>query len=269
MSFFEENSYRNLIKQHLKSLPKNGRGQLARFAKLLNVNTTLISQVMSGSRDFTYEQALELAQFMGFSEIEVEYFLTLVQKERAGTTKLKTFFENKVRNLREQSKKIERRYEHDRKLTEEERAVFYSSWLYSGVRLYTSTNPHGKTIDEICERFLIERAKAAEILRFLTKTGLCEETQGRYLMAVQSTFLEQGSPHLMKHHSNWRIKAIQSSDLITPDELMFTAPMSLSESDFKKIRETLAEVIKSASLTVKESEAQSIACLNIDWFWIK
>jgi hypothetical protein len=106
-------------------------------------------------------------------------------------------------------------------------------------------------------------------LRFLISAGICEERMGRYLMGVQSTFVENGSPFLLKHHSNWRIKALQKSEAISDTEMMYTGQFSLSKKDFNRIRERLAELLKEINKTVKESKAEEIASLNLDWFWIE
>ena len=91
----------------------------------------------------------------------------------------------------------------------------------------------------------------------------------RYTMGVQSTFVERGSPHLMKHHANWRVKAVQDSDLMRETDLMFTGQISLSNSDFLFLRERITEFIKLASERAKDSKAEDVACLNIDWFRVR
>ena len=95
-AFFEIHDYRTLIKNYLETLPNKGRGELAKIARHLEVNSTLVSQVMSGSRDFSHEQALELSQYMGLSELESEYFILLVQLEKAGTQNLKTYIRKQI-----------------------------------------------------------------------------------------------------------------------------------------------------------------------------
>lgn len=81
--------------------------------------------------------------------------------------------------------------------------------------------------------------------------------------------LENGSPHLLKHHANWRVKAIQYSDDISEDELMFTSPVSLSTKDFARLRENMVVFIKDFMTAVKESPEEEIACFNMDFFWIR
>lgn len=49
-------------------------------------------------------------------------------------------------------------------------------------------------------------------------------------------------------------------------ELFFTAPMSISKKDFARIRERLNAFIKEAVEIAKESQAEELCCLNIDFF---
>ena len=72
----------------------------------------------------------------------------------------------------------------------------------------------------------------------------------------------------MKHHANWRIKAIEASEMLEEEELMYTAQVSLSKKDFAILREEMATFIKTFLDRVHASPAEEIACFNLDWFWI-
>jgi Domain of unknown function (DUF4423) len=154
-------------------------------------------------------------------------------------------------------------------LSDQERAIFYSSPLYTAIQVYTSLGSKGKSLDEICSRFDLTRKQAAEMLKFLVEAGLCAESDGRYTMGIQKTHLGHGSPYLPRHHSNWRVRAIQRSEDLLESELMYTAPVSLSKKDFENLREEMAIFIKKFLDRVHASEAEEIACLNLDFFWIK
>ena len=268
MTIFEFTDYRTFLRQYIRHLPRKGRGELSKIAKHLRVNTTLISQIMSGLREFSQEQALSLSEYLAHTDIEMEYLSLLVQRERAGTSELKRYLDKKIESLKNEALKLSRRISHEKMLTDHERATFYSSWIYSAIHLFTSTREKGVTLEEIAKRFGIKKALAVEIVRFLVATGICTERTGYYSMGVQSTFVERGSPYLLKHHANWRIKAIQRSEMLTANELMYSGQFSLSRADFEKLREEIAEFLKRANQVVKESKAEDVASLNIDWFWI-
>lgn len=269
MSVFQAKDLKSYLKRYIASLPKNGRGEVTRLSRALRVSSTLISQVLSGAKTLTPEQAQLLIGYLGLSGLDADYITFLIQHERAGSEELRRFWKTKLDETRERSLKLATRVTTDRVLSDQERAVFYSSPMYSAIRLFCSVGETGKSLNEICERFELPRARAAEMIKFLVETGLCAERKERFVMGAQKTHLEQGSPHLLRHHSNWRIRAILQSESLNEKELMYTAPVSLSKTDFDHLREEMVGFIKKFLSTVHASPAEEIACFNLDFFWIK
>lgn len=269
MGLFEYGDYRIYLREHIQSLPKKGRGELSKIAKYLGVNSTWVSQIMSGSQSFNVEQGYSLSQYFGHTELETEYFSLLIQVERAGTDAFKKHLQKKLAMVKKESLSLSRRVSSAQKLSDHESSVFYSSWVYSAVHIFTSLSGGGVTIDEIAGRFALEKPKAAQIVQFLVGAGIISEKSGRYHIGVRSTFLERGSPHLLKHHSSWRLKAIQRSENLDDEELMISGQYSLSRADFGRLRERIAELVKEVSQTVERTDPEDIVCLNLDWFWLR
>ena len=92
MTIFDQDDYKQILKNFIKSQPRNGHGLVKAIGEHLGVDPSQVSQVLSGNKDFTEEQALQLFTFVGFNEIESEYFLTLIKIERAGTKLLKDHY---------------------------------------------------------------------------------------------------------------------------------------------------------------------------------
>jgi uncharacterized protein (TIGR02147 family) len=269
MSLFKESDYKAFLKKYLANLPKRGRGEIGRMAQYLRVSSTLISQILSGNKHLSLEQAEGIAEYLALPALEADYFILLVHHERAGTVALKKYYDEKIKNLKDQALKVVNRVEAKKSLTDIERAVFYSSPLYAGVWLFTSVGKDGKSIDDIMKRFDLPRVKILEIIKFLVETQLCIEKNGYYTMGGQSTHVEQGSPHLLHHYRNWRLKAIEQSENLNEEELMYTAAVSLSKKDFEILREEMVSFIKSFLKRTHESPAEEVACFNMDFFWIK
>jgi len=231
-----------------------------------DVNAALISQVINGPKDFTTEQVCELSKFWGLTALESEFFILLIQRDRAGTQNLKKFFSEKIETCRLQSAQIQKRVEIDHILSDEAKAIFYSSWAYSAARLLTEI-PSFQSLDEISARLNLSRQKTAKILEFLVFNGLCERRDDKYILGPQRTHLEYGSPFLGRHHMNWRAQALQKTEAIREDdELMFTAPLTLSRRDVLALRERLLQVIGELSAVVKVSKSETLYCLNVDLF---
>jgi uncharacterized protein (TIGR02147 family) len=268
MSLFGFEDYRVFLRNYIRNLPRNGRGEINRIASRLRVHSSFISQILSGAKDLNMEQAHELTGYLGLNSLEADYFLLLVQSARAGSRPLREYLKSKLAEIKNQSLEVTRRIPQDRMLTDSEKSVFYSSWIYLAVWLFTSV-AKGQTLEAIVGRFEISRSRAREILQFLVGVGLCKDDDGQYVMGPQRIHVENGSPFLSKHHINWRVKSLQRTEDLETEELMFTSPISISRSDFQALREGLIEFIQGASERVAKSPAEELACLNLDLFWIK
>ena len=267
MKIFECVSYKEILQEYIKTQPKNGRGMVKLIADFLNVNASLVSQIISGTRDFSEEQAYALTRFMGLRPLEIEYFMSLLHVARAGSAELKKHYQEKSQKLKESSLDLKQRIGQDRVLSDYDKSIFYSSYVYSAVRL-AATIGEGQTVFDISERLELPRELVVEVLSFLVEKDLCVEENGIYKMGSQHTHVGRGSPFLPRHHHNWRIRSLNKSHLLTDKEIQFTGPVSIDEQGFNEIRESLVDIISRSIERVKKSEPTGLACLLIDWFWV-
>ena len=253
----------------IRQLPKKGHGEIQKMAAHLGFSSTYMSQILADQKMLTAEQALSLAQYLGLNSLDSEYFLLLVQRERAGTLVLKKHFDLKIEEIKNLSLKLSNRVPADKKsLSELEKSIYYSSALFAGIHIYCSTGKSGRSLEEIVQRFRINRARAIEILSFLVKCKLCEENFGVYAIGPQAIHLDQDSPYIHCLHSNWRMEAIQVSQSLDKNELMYSVCVSLSQKDFEKLRESMVVYIQTFLKTIETSPPDDIACFNLDWFWV-
>lgn len=257
------------IKHHISQLPCKGRGEISRIAVHLRVSPTLISHVLSGKKLLSMDQMGGLISYLGLGGIEADYLMYLLQSERAGTTEAKAYWRKKTDEIKEKSLKISNRIHSDKKLTEVDRAVFYSSPLYMMIRLFTSIGNQGQSLSEISQRFGLDVPRSFEMMTFLVESGLCYQKDSRYFMGPQTLHLEKTSPHLVRFQTDWRMRAIQRGEDLSDKELLFTSPISISKNDFDRLREEAIVFIKQFLKTVHDSPAEEIACFNLDLFWIK
>ena len=78
MEIFDTENYKKFVKNRIKSMPNNGRGQYKAISQALGIHTTMVSQIFNGSKDLNPDQAYELCDFLGLVGLEVDYFLALV-----------------------------------------------------------------------------------------------------------------------------------------------------------------------------------------------
>lgn len=268
ISVFEFTDYKSFLRSAIKMMPNKGRGQINKIADTLGVYPTLVSQILSGDRNFTPEQIYKLCIYFALSPIDSDFLILLVQKERAGTQEFKEYFESKIEALRKSRLDLATRFGKKKEINESDRTQFYSAWINSAVWLYASVKD-GQTIEAISKRLNISPLKTVEIVELLTRIGMCSLENGKVKMLNQHIHLEYGAANLEKHHLNWRLKAIQRIEDIKKEELLFTAPISISKKDFLVVREEIVKMIKKATKIVIDSPAEDVACINVDFFWIE
>ena len=267
-NIYEYKDYKQFLLTSLRRLPNHGRGQLSKLAKYLKTSPVAISQILRGVRDFTHEQALEVSEYFQLSELESEYFIMLVLHSRAGTFKLKKKLELQLDQIRIKSQTIKARVPKSSELDEKARNKFYSQWYYSGIRLITSIDSYN-TIEKISAKLNISVSRVREVMEFLLQYGLCIEDRGQFKMGPKSTHIEASSPLVTRHHTNWRLKALENMENLSAEELFYTGPMTLSRSSMKKIRAELVTCIENSTREAIDSSSENLACLNIDFFHLK
>src|SRR5688572_27241684 len=98
-SIFEFGDYKQFVRESVLAMPHRGRGQYRRMAKHMRVHTTLLSHVFRGSKELTPEQACSLGSFLELKELESDYLLALVERNRAGNAELRVAIERRLERL--------------------------------------------------------------------------------------------------------------------------------------------------------------------------
>lgn len=266
-TIFEYTNFFDFLEKEIEKISRLKRGEKKKIAEELNIPPSLLSQIFSGTRKLTFDQVYLLCEYIGYSPIEREYIFNLYHLSNTHNKKLKELMKKKCEDIKKNSLKISERIEKDRILSEREKSILYSSWFYIAIWAYVSIG-EGKTMEEIALHFGLPQKKVREVLEFLVETQICKMEHGLYTHHLNRTHIEKSSPHFRQHHNNWRIRSIQKLDLQNAEDLNFTAPLSLSKTDFDKIREEMMALIQSVYKTVKDTEPEEVYCINIDFFKI-
>jgi uncharacterized protein (TIGR02147 family) len=268
MTIFDFSNYKEFVQSTLAKRPKRGHGQYRKLAFSLRLSSVAVSQIIRGPRDFSPEQALEAAQFLLLNEEETEYFLLLVQRSRAGSKKLLKHLDRKISLAQQERKDLSKRVKQDSVLSEQAKAVFYSDWQYSAVRIASSI-PALQSIEALADRFGLAPEDVAKTLRFLLENGLCKEENGGFAMGPSSTMLAADSPFINSHRRNWRIKGLDHLRKLGASDLFYSGLVSLSKKDLQEFRQEFVDLIARFVEKVKDSPSETLACLNMDWFELR
>jgi uncharacterized protein (TIGR02147 family) len=271
MEIYSFDDYRDYLKARIKKEPNGGWGMSSSLARRIRISPAQMSQVLTGRKNLTPDQSYLASKALGLNEAGTEYFLTLVERERAGSKDLKDYYTERAQKIRVKAQKIKNFVPTHRVLTEEQKSRFYSDWRYSAIRLYCSIE-NGKTFEQIRLFTGVESEILREMLGFLLSAGLCDEVSGLYRMKTQRTFIEKGSTHFLQHHANWRMLGLERAkhfSRASEESVFFTSPVSISHADYLIFKTKVHEMIKEFSGRVQESPAEAVVCLNIDFFVLK
>ena len=265
MTIYDTLDYKEFLQAWVQDRPGGGRGEYRKMAIALRVSTTLISQVIKGDKHFALELANDLCEYLGMSDDEAEHFLLLIDFARAGSVSYRKRLQRRLEKARAAALNLKNRIDTDRELSDSQSAIYYSSWVYTGLSHIIACNPE-ITIDQIIDRLRLSRSATLEVLRFLIESGIVLQKEGGLDLGHKRTHLPASSPLVVKHHQNWRLQGFGKMNFANEEDLFSTFPMSLSDETAVQIRRELPAFVEKITKWVIPSPSQSTHCMNIDWF---
>jgi hypothetical protein len=266
MYFFEADSFKDLINFCIPQLQE--RGIYSRIAEHLNVTNVYVSQVFKADKHLSFEQGMLLSEFFGFTPLQTQYFMHLLAIEKAGHFKLVNYHKKQLLQVREQSKKIAARVKNTQQLSLEDQLTFYSSWKYAAFQL-ASALPLVKNAQDLTELFRVELEEANKILNFLLETQIVIKEKNELKLGITHSHLSKDSPLIGQHHKNWRMFAMDKASNLNESELMYTAPMIISNQLAEEFQKSLLDLIQAFIKKTEGCPDEELRLLNIDFLKIK
>lgn len=241
------------------------RGIKTRFAESLRILPAYLSQVLKEKYSLSLEQADLANQFFEHSSEESEFFLLLTSKDRAGTVSLRKIYQKQIDQILEKRKLVVERLGKKTEISNETQGVYYSSWLYSTVHVAC-------TIEKLRSRkalvaYLHASPEAVEtVLNYLEQNSLLKKEFDSYLPTQNWIRMGKESPHIVKHHTNWRLQAIRNLEDQTNEDLHYSGVFSIDEKTAHKVKDELLDSLKKHAKAFEAAPAEELYALGIDFF---
>lgn len=261
----EFDSYKAFIKYIEVARADLQRGFRSRLAEAAECQNAFVSQVLNTGAHFSLEQGLRVTKFFNFGPEEAQYFMLLLEENRAGTKELKMFFKQQLDAYRERLLNISARVEVANTLTAEAKATFYSRWYYSAIHVLPSIKKY-QSIDAIVEALELPKALVQDAVLFLVTHGLLEEKKGVVTIGPSQIHLSKESPHIFNHHTNWRLRMLETLNTGNGD-VHYSAVSTLSAEDAEKLKfrmvDFIQDYVKTIGASVPEEKCYSF---TLDFF---
>lgn len=262
---FEFMDYRDYLNDWAANHPEAGHGSRRKLADFLRCQAAFVSQVLHKSAHFTLEHAERLNQFLQHSGEESDYFLLLVQFQRAGSESLREYFRRKIEEIHARRLLVNNRVSTCKALNDQDKQRYYSVWYHSAIRLLL-TIPEFRKPEQLARRLKLPAKDILEALNFLCSVGLAVETVSGYEPGELHLHLEPDSPEIRKHHMNWRLRALQSLEIEKKYDLHYSLGMTVSQEDLVRLKAMIVDFVESVHKVARPSEAQAFCGLCVDFF---
>jgi uncharacterized protein (TIGR02147 family) len=266
-SVFNFRDYKAFIEEKIASFPNKGWGIRSQLAEFMNSQTAFISQVLNGNANLSLEQAEKVNEFFDHTRDESHYFLLLVQYARAGTSTLQSYFEEQMRQILEARLVLKNRLDVKQNLSREDQAIYYSAWYYAAIHILL-TIPKYRTPEAMSRYLDLPVQRIIEVLEFLASVGLAEQGQEGWKIGSTRIHLSNDSPMISKHHTNWRMKAIQALEKDRDDALHYSSCISISRENAFQIKSRLIKEIEECKQIIWDSKEEELYGLSLDFFKI-
>jgi uncharacterized protein (TIGR02147 family) len=245
---------------------QNSRGYKALLANAAGCQRSFLSLVLTGKHILTQEHGIGLATYWGMTSVERDFFLQLINFERAGTEALRNFYQERIDSLRKGANDLATRFQVD-SLPLETMSIYYSTWLYPAVHMLL-TVPSYQTTSSLSERLKLPTTTIKGVLDTLVKLGIIEESSKRFETIKKVVHLPKNSPLNQTNHGNWRQYSVNKSVFSTETDVHYTAVYSLSNRDKYRLQNLILEFIERTRQLVAPSAEEDVVAVLIDYFTV-
>lgn len=265
---YDYNQFREYIELKLRS-PNFGRGAKAKLAEHLGCQPSFVSQVLKDKSTFSLEQAFKVNDFLKHNPLEEEYFMVLVEWDRAGTMDLKKYFQTKRDDLKEKSKLIENQMSYDQ-LSKEDTIAYFNNFNHVLIRNLIDI-PELKNKKNLRKRMDVTVKEFDTALDFLREKGLIhEDEKGNLAQGQTRIHVKKESPLAKYANITARMQIINKYDEIGYDSLNYGSYMTLPRKSFEEFKKRfVALVVELNNHLEEEPSADMMAALIVDFMEIK
>lgn len=264
IDLFQYKDYKKYVNDRLDHSPK-ARGVRTDLANAINCQTAYVSSVLRGNAHFTPEQGEAINSFFEHADLECDYFLVLLQLQRAGTLGLKSRLQKNLNKILEARFTINKRIDVAPVLSEADQLIYYSEWYYSAIHALTSI-PEFQTLESIATRLSLTKNVVNQALLFLKDSGLVTVSKNICKIGPTRIHLGSDSPMISRHHNNWRMLTAQLMHKRLGTDLHYSSVVTMSNDDADKLRELIVQFIASSKEIIKKSKEEELFSLNLDFF---
>ena len=267
MSVFEAVDYLAFVNQKLRS-PAGGapRGQVKALAAKLRCHPTFVSQILGGKAHFNHEQAVLFCEYIQLSDEESEFFIDLLNRDRAGSRSSRAHFQRVLDRKTAERKIFQKRAAISSTLTREQEIQYFSRWAipiaHAAIQI-----PELRKSDKLAKAMSWSTSMTINALDTLEQLKLAEEKLGCWLPTKETLHIGRDSPLNSTFHVNWRLKT--AAQLAEHDraaeEIHYSSAFAISPDAAEEIREIILSSLQTIRTKMCEAKPEALYSFCLDF----
>jgi uncharacterized protein (TIGR02147 family) len=267
MTIFAFDKYRELLIYQIEK-SGNTRGYKSLLAAAAGSQSSHISQVLHGSTHLTIEQAHGMSRFWHFDADATAFFIALVQRERSTNREFSEYLTGEIQKIRSRKTRLSETIKSKPVPASPADSRYYASWIYPVVHMLV-TIPKYQNVRSIVDKLKVSKDAVEKAVFDLENMGLLKRDGSTVVATDKNIHINSDSPWNISYHNIWRNLANQKMQLDPSHRgVHFTTLYSLSEADYKKLREMVLGFIHATRDVVLPSPEEKIVCFACDLFEI-
>jgi uncharacterized protein (TIGR02147 family) len=271
-NFFRHSDFREILNELVRAQKeKTPDFNFSKLSRVIGVQKTFLSKVMSGGSQLSADQVYLLADFFELTKEEHDYFMLLIECERTGLAKRRQALEKKIGALQaahRNTKQSLKAKSSDESISDS-RAEYYLDPFMTIAHLFLTLPAYAGDAKKVAQKLRLTDAHASKIFLGLERMGLIQRLSkdGFYRVIEDHIHLTSDSLLITPYHALFRMASLQELMRAAPDErFAFSVTFSADEKTKKLVHEAFLKFLREIEPAVKAAPSEEVYQLNFDLF---
>lgn len=265
MSLFRFENYREVLASKI-SENKRQKGCKALLATAMGVHSSHVSHVLTGTNHLNSEQGAALCEFWKLDANEADYFLTLIENDRASTSALRDRLRNRLEEIRHRRTALPRLPVDFGPISVEASLRFFSKWYLPVIHSALSIPSH-RTIKSLAVNLHLSEDLVESSLKWLEEKHMVKHENDQW-HPVAFGLTTDSREFQALYHQEIRKRASEDLAQGPSDSTHYTMLCAIPPDLYVEFRSELAKLTKTMEQNAMAAEKRELIAVCVDLFKI-
>lgn len=260
---FEFNDYKSFLKKQIAQK----RGEHTNLARIAQCQKAYLSRVLKGEAHLTPDHAFRMTEYWKMTNDERDYFLNLLEIERAADPSFKKMLMGKSKFLRSKNLQLKSVTDREEAPFSQHDLFYHSHWAILAIHVLAAS-PKYRRVDLLQKKLELPQPVFEYYLNYLLKQNLIARSGNELKVESGPKHLSKDSPSLSYFLNLWRQRAIMHLPFLDEESIHFTNVQTISLRDYERLVHLLRNFISEISVISNSSNDDEAYIFNCDLFRI-